>query len=73
MQILLSVKENLVSQVCLRGYIDVSKALFHAESHILWVKMMVWSFLQMLRQLQPAVLCQFYWFKDFFRTLVFHI
>lgn len=28
MQILLKVKENLVSQVCLCGYVDVSKTLF---------------------------------------------
>ena len=47
MLILLEAKESLLSQVCRCGYIDVCKAFFHAESHVLWAKLMVWSFLQM--------------------------
>ena len=42
-----SYRESLLSHVCQCGYTDESKALFQAESHILWPKLMTWSFIQM--------------------------
>lgn len=46
MQILLKAKEAFLSQAYQCGYIDVSEALSHAESHILQAMQMAPSFLQ---------------------------